>query len=531
MDPHAIIVGAGHNALVAANVLADAGWSVDVVETNDTVGGAVRSAELLPGFECDLFSAFHPLGYVSPVLRSLRLHEYGLAWSRAPAALGHCFPDGRTAVIEADPEATAAGLEQWAAGDGDRWLAVLAGWRQVRDPLVRALLAPLPAAGPVARLARTVPAGDLMRLTRLAVSSARTYAQETWKGEGARTLLTGNALHADISPESAGSALFGWLLSMLAQDVGFPVPRGGSGRLTAALADRFQERGGRIRTGVAVRRVVVEGGRATGVILGDGSVLRAQRAVLAGVSAPALYGSMLNPGDLPVGFLDDLGRFQWDNPTVKINWMRSEPVPWRDPAAARCGTLHLGVDRNDLSQGMTDLSLGRMPERPFVLAGQMTLADPTRSAPGTETLWAYTHLAHSDDAGELVEHADSAVARVESMVNGLAPGFEDGVVKRVVQHPRELAASDANLYQGAVNGGTGQLSQQLLWRPTPGLGGARTPVRGLYLASAAAHPGGGVHGACGNNAAVAALHDAAPVRGPVLRAATAAMWRSLYPAR
>ena len=207
-------------------------------------------------------------------------------------------------------------------------------------------------------------------------------------------------------PRSAGSALFGWLLSMLAQDVGFPVPRGGSGgsRPLWRTGSRSGDGFGR----VAVRRVVVEGGRATGVIPVTDPCCALSEAVLAGVSAPALYGSMLNPGDLPVGFLDDLGRFQWDNPTVKINWMRSEPVPWRDPAAALRNPAPGG--RPERSEPGDDRPLsGSHAERPFVLAGQMTLADPTCSAPGTETLWAYTHLAHSDDAGELAEHADSAV--------------------------------------------------------------------------------------------------------------------------
>ena len=183
-DPHAIIVGAGHNALVAANVLADAGWSVDVVETNDTVGERSAAPNCYPASSV-ICSAPSIRWAVSPVLRSLRLHEYGLAWSRAPAALGHCFPDGRTAVIEADLEATAAGLEQWAAGDGDRWLAVLAGWRQVRDPLVQALLAPLPAASPVARLAPHRPGRRPHETDPSGREFRPTYAQETWKGEGA----------------------------------------------------------------------------------------------------------------------------------------------------------------------------------------------------------------------------------------------------------------------------------------------------------------------------------------------------------
>ncbi|WP_455603652.1 phytoene desaturase family protein, partial [Cellulosimicrobium funkei] len=257
----AVVVGAGPNGLVAANALADAGWDVLVLEAQETYGGAVRSAEVAaPGYETDLFSAFYPLAAGSPVIRGLHLEEHGLTWSRAPDVLAHALDDGGAAVLRARAEDTAAGLDEVAPGDGDAWLELVAGWDRVRDPLLDALFSPLPAAGPVLRVLRRLGAAGTLDLARLAVLPVRRLADETFRGEGGGLLLTGNAMHADVPPDAAGSGVFGWLLAMLGQDVGFPVPTGGAGRLPDALVSRLRARGGDVVTGARVERVHVVGG-------------------------------------------------------------------------------------------------------------------------------------------------------------------------------------------------------------------------------------------------------------------------------
>jgi phytoene dehydrogenase-like protein len=205
--------------------------------------------------------------------------------------------------------------------------------------------------------------------------------------------------------------------------------------------------------------------------------------------------------------------FAYDHATVKIDWALDGPVPWSAEPARRAGTVHLGDSLDHLSEVAAQLATGRIPAKPFVLVGQMTTSDPTRSPPGTESVWGYTHVPHrplGDAGGDLSGKWDEReterfVARVERELEARAPGFTARVVGRNVLTPPMLEAADANLVGGAVNGGTAQLHQQLIFRPIVGLGRAETPIRGLYLASASAHPGGGVHGACGANAARAAL--------------------------
>ncbi|HSK58143.1 MAG TPA: NAD(P)/FAD-dependent oxidoreductase, partial [Actinomycetospora sp.] len=263
----AVVVGAGPNGLVAAIALADAGWDVVLVEAADRVGGAVATAEVTaPGYRTDLFSAFYPLAAASPVIRDLGLDAHGLRWRRAPAVLAHALDDGGAAVLEADAEATATALDVARPGDGAAWLDLVDGWRRVSDDVLAALFTPFPPVASLARLLRRAGARGALDLARLAVLPVRRLGTEHFRGDGAALLLTGNAMHADIPPDAAGSGLLGWLLTMLGQDVGYPTPEGGAGRLADALLARFRAAGGQVLTGTTVTAVAVAGGRAVGVL-------------------------------------------------------------------------------------------------------------------------------------------------------------------------------------------------------------------------------------------------------------------------
>jgi phytoene dehydrogenase-like protein len=525
-DVDAVVVGAGPNGLVAANLLADAGWDVLVVEAADHPGGAVHSDESVrAGFSTDQFSSFYPLGAASPILAALRLTDYGLTWTHAPTVLAHVWPDDRSAAISRNRELTAASVEAFAAGDGSAWLALVERFDHIREPLLDALFEPFPPVRAGARLARRMGLADLLRFARFGVTSVRRFGEEEFHGEAGPLLIAGNALHTDLGPDSAGSAIYGWLLAMLAQTVGFPVPVGGSGQLTRALVERLAARGGAVRLNSEVTSIDLTAGAATGVRLADGERITARRAVLADVSAPALYRDLVGLSRLPGRLADDLTRFQWDAPTFKVNWALSSPIPWTATDPRGAGTVHLGVDLNGLTSYAAALARREVPAEPFLLLGQMTTSDPTRSPAGTESAWAYTHLPEgrhlsSDDVRRQTD-------LVEAVVERNAPGFGDRIIARSVQAPLDLETADANLRGGAVNGGTAAIHQQLLFRPVPGLGRAETPIDRLYLASASAHPGGGVHGGPGSNAARAALRRDRLI-GRVARPALDRAFRRIY---
>ncbi|MEU1019178.1 NAD(P)/FAD-dependent oxidoreductase [Streptomyces sp. NPDC005898] len=513
--PDAVVIGAGPNGLVAANVLADAGWSVIVLEAQDEPGGAVRSDRgVHPDYISDTFSAFYPLAAASPVLAALDLERDGLRWSHAEHVLAHPLADGHCAVLSRDRALTRDSLETFAPGDGQGWERLYDLWERLREPLVDALFTPFPPVRSALSLAARVRAGGGLRSARSLVLPVRRLGEEEFEGEGGRLLLAGNALHADLAPEAAGSGGFGWIMSMLGQSYGFPVPVGGAGALTAALVRRLEGRGGSVRCGERVSEVVVRGGRAVGVRTASGEGVVARKAVLADVAAPHLYGGLVDAAHLPQRVMDDVRRFQWDFATFKVDWALARPIPWEAQAARGAGTVHVADGVDELTRFAAQIARSLVPDRPFALVGQMTTADPTRSPAGTESAWAYTHVPQrikgdaGDDAltGRWDERESEAMAdRVEAQIERLAPGFREQIIARRVLAPPTLEALNANLHGGAINSGTTSLHQQLVFRPVPGAGRPETPVPGLYLASASAHPGGGVHGAPGANAARAAL--------------------------
>ncbi|GAB1692362.1 phytoene desaturase family protein [Krasilnikovia sp. M28-CT-15] len=522
----AVIIGAGHNGLVAANLLADAGWDVLVWEATDSAGGAVRTAELsVPGFRHDLCSAFYPLGVASPVLRALDLESFGLAWRHAPAVLAHVLPDDRCALLSRDPAETAASVAAFDPRDAQVWLDEVDRWRRIGEPLLDAMLRPFPPVRATARLLRALGAAEALRFGRMTVQPVRDYGHERFHGAGARLLVAGNALHTDLGPEQAGSTIFGWLLAMLGQCVGFPVPVGGADQLIEALLRRLASRGGTVEYGRPVTRVLHARAVAVGVQDAHGERVRARRAVLADVSAPTLYEQLVGLPALPRALATDVHRFQWDHATIKMDWALSRPIPWT-AAQARCaGTIHLGADLDGLTEYSTDLTRGRLPSHPFVLLGQMTTSDPSRSPAGTESVWAYTHVPHAM-AGDISRMREQAQL-MEEVIERRAPGFRASILGRHVQLPGDLQRHNPSLFQGAVNGGTAALHQQLLFRPVPGLARADTPIDRLYLASSSAHPGGGVHGAPGANAARAALARNG-IAGPAYAGVIGALHRRLY---
>ncbi len=519
-SPDAVVIGSGPNGLVAANRLADAGWSVLVLEAQPEIGGAVRSDRGVdPAYVSDTCSSFYPLAAASPAMLAMGLEEYGVRWRHAPAVVGHPLPDGRWALLHRDRDRTAAWLDDAAPGDGEAWLELVGTWDRFGTAFVETMMAPIPPVRAGLALApRLLRAGGLDLLHTLAspvADVARRFA-----GDLPGLLLGGNAAHADIPLAAPGSGMFGLMMTMLGQTVGFPVPEGGAGALSSALARRLRERGGLIECGREVVGIDVTGGWASGVRMADGGAVGVRRAVLADVSAPALFGWLMDEADVPRRVRRGMRGFRMDPGTVKVDWALDGPVPWQSPPAAAPGAVHVADSVAEVDVALGQVATGVIPARPFLIAGQMTTTDPTRSPAGTESMWAYAHVPQPDpsvrdaddgpirgtwDHDDCERYADRMQARLER----LAPGFGSRVRSRRVLGPHDLQARNANLIGGAIGGGTTQLQQELVFRPVPALRGrAETGIPGLYLASAAAHPGGGVHGACGANAARAALFHA-----------------------
>ena len=501
VSDHAVVIGAGPNGLAAAIRLAEAGGAVTVLEAADRPGGAVRTDELtLPGFRHDTFSAVHPTAAASPVFARMPLERHGLRWVHPGACAAHPLDGGRAVALYRDVDATAASLDRIRAGDGDAWRAFVAPLLASFDAIRATALGGFPpVAGPLRLLRDAGPAG-LARFALLVPGSARGLGRRLFAAGDARAWLYGAAAHGDVRPDRPGSAMPGVQLHLLGHASGWPSPAGGAERLTDALVGHLRELGGSIRTGATVRRVLAARERASGVELSDGERLAAEL-VIADVMPHAL--AALAGDALPGTYRSMLRRYRYGPATLKVDWALDGPIPWEAPEARVAGTVHVGGGEEELLDTLAATAAG-LPARPFLLLGQQSLADPDRAPEGKHTAWAYTRgpARGVDWAAERDRH----VERMEAQVERYAPGFRDRIIARHVLGPADLEARDPNLVRGDVGGGSYRL-RQLVFRPVPSLSPYRTPIAGLYLGSAAAFPGGGVHGVAGDAAARAALAD------------------------
>ena len=496
----AIVVGSGPNGLAAAIRLAEAGWPVTVLEAAPRYGGAVVTEELtLPGFRHDTFSAVYPAAAASPVFARMPLERHGLRWSHPGACYAHPLPGGRAIALYRDLDRTAASLDAAGApGDGDGWRAfaepLIERWDAVRDVMLSPFLPWLPGVRLLGRLGPT----RTLDFLRLVPGTARGLGRRLFTSGDARAWLYSSAGHGDATPSDPGSGIAVAYLNLLGHAVGWPSPEGGAGRLADALVSYLRELGGEVRCSARVTRVHATGRGVAGVELADGERV-AGDIVIAGVmphALAALAGDALSPS-----YRSMLLRYRYGPATLKVDWALDGPIPWQAPELREAGTVHVGGDEQELTATI-DASHHRLPERPFLLLGQQTLADPTRAPAGKHTTWAYTHGPRRgvDWHAEQGRH----VERIEAHVESYAPGFRDRIIARHVLGSADLQQRNANLVEGDVGGGTYRLRQVLL-RPMPKLSPYKTPVTGLYLGSAAAFPGGAVHGVPGDAAARAAL--------------------------
>lgn len=496
----AVVVGAGPNGLSAAIRLAEAGLSTLLVEAEDRVGGAVKTDELtLPGFLHDTFSSVYPAAAASPVFARMPLAKHGLRLVHPRAAMAHVLDGGRGAALYRDLDRTADSLDGLRRGDGEGWRRFISPYLENWGALRSAMLGGFPPVWGGLRAALGLGYRGSLEAGRMVLQPATALAAEIFEGDGARAWLYGSALHGDVAPGASGSAVFGFYLNLLGHAVGWPVAGGGSGRLSGALAGYFEELGGEIRTNSPVERAVVRDGRMRGVVA-NGEEIRAPVAVC-DLTPKGLLG--ISGRDLPESYKKKMARYRYGPGSLKIDWALSDPVPWEYEAARGAGTIHLGGGTRELEEGVSQEKLGHLPEKPFLLAAQPSVADPTRAPEGRHTLWAYTHVPRGIDWRR---RKDEHVERMEAQIERFAPGFRDLVLGRHVLTPTDLESRDRNLVGGDVNSGS-QAPDQLFFRPLPSLSPYRTPLRGLYIGSAATFPGGAVHGVPGDAAARAALTD------------------------
>ncbi|HZA84245.1 MAG TPA: NAD(P)/FAD-dependent oxidoreductase [Actinomycetes bacterium] len=512
-DYDAIVCGGGSNGLAAAIRLAEAGWSVCLLEANDDLGGAARTIEsTLPGFRHDFGAAFFPLVAPSPSIVGQDLAPYGVRFVHAPLPAAHPFPGNQAIALGRSAAETAASIDKVHLGDGAAWFALDEAFGAVMKHFLRAQMQRWPLQELAKVIGRLRISGGL-EFARIVVSGVSAVA-DRFESDQAKAFLTGPAMHADLQPEEPGTGVYALLLTMLGQRHGMPVVEGGTGMITAGLAAKAREDGVEVVTGRRVDRIVVERGRAVGVEAG-GEALSARRAVIGALEVGALV-RLAGPESFPPRALAEIRYFRPGLGTFKVDWALDGQVPWAAEECRRAGVVHVGDTLTEISRSAWEAAHGLLPAKPTLILGQQSLADPSRAPAGKHTLWGYAHVPASPtgDAGRpraraagWDRSAEPFLERMEAIIEAHAPGFRDRVLARKAWTPDDLAAADANLTGGDISAGSFAIDQQILFRPGRSWWRWGTPVKGLYLGGASAPPGGGVHGSCGDLAARQALAD------------------------
>jgi len=522
----AILIGAGHNALVCAAYLARAGRKVLVLERREMVGGCAVTEELWPGFKVSTASYVNSL-FRPEIIRDLELKRHGFEMlPRSPSSFTP-FPDGRSLLMGPDKEMTHREISKFSKKDAEALPKYEAMLERVADFLEPTLVEtpPSPWSLKPANLLALLKLGlnfrklgtDGQKAIEILTGAANPILDRWFESEELKaTIATDAIIGAFATPSMPGTAyvLFHHVMGECDGVRGvWGYVRGGMGGLSNAIAGAAREKGAEIRVNAAVARILVKNGEAVGVALADGTELRAKK-VISGIDANMTFLRLMDPKELPGEFADAIRHLDYASGSCKVNLALSEVpdftcLPGNQPGPQHRGTIHLCPTRDYIEKAFDPAKYGYISPNPIIEATIPSSLDNTVAPKGQHVMSMFTQYFPyklAPDAGTLEENKKRYAERCIDIMTEYAPNFRRSVLNYQVLAPRDLE-DRFGLTGGNIMQGTMSLSSLAFMRPVPGYADYRTPVRGLYLCGAATHPGGGVMGACGYNAAREILRD------------------------
>jgi len=465
----AIVVGSGPNGLAAAITLAEKGFSVKVLEGNDSIGGGTRTTELLePAYFHDVCSAIHPLAFLSPFMKGLNWDKMGVQWANPAVAFAQPLEGKNGAAAYPSLDKT---LESLPEIDRKAWEKTFHPFVKNADKLFPHLLGPL-----------TFPKNPIIlaKFGLKGIQSASYFARNTFKSEEVRALFAGIAAHAMLPLNSISTSAIGLVLGTAAHKVGWPLPIGGSQQLTKAMASYFTSMGGEIVCGNWVKDLSELQHSANAVLLDIGPKQFME------IAADQL-------GD---SYKKKLQKFEYGMGVFKLDIIMDKAVEWSYLPAREAGTVHLGGNLAAIEKSEQQSYDGVLPEDPYVLVAQQSVFDSSRTPNNDHILWAYMHVPNNYDG----DASDLLLNQIERF----APGFKSTIKNTHKMHAPDFERYNPNYVGGDINGGRQDITQ-LFTRPIAQINPYKTPLEGVFLCSSSTPPGGGVHGMCGYHAAISAI--------------------------
>ena len=514
----AVFVGSGINSLSGAALLAQAGWRVTVLERNDWVGGAIRTAEITePGFKHEVFSSWHPLFMGGAAYAALKddLEARGLEYLNTEHPTGSLFPDGSSAFLSTSLDANVSEFERLADGDGEAWRRVFDGFMPNADitfGLLGTELWSTAGLGLARRAYRRFGRQGFAEFAGEVLVSCRDWLTETFRAEEVHGLLAPWVLHTGLGPDQASSGFMAQVIAVAVQLGGMPVPRGGGSELVRALVSIVEDAGGEVRTGADVERVVVEDeSGARGVVLAGGERVDASRAVVCSTTPQQLYERLLEGAPVPFEHVEAARRFRFGRGAMQIHYALSARPDWQgDERLGKTAIVHVTPGLDGVSRAVNEAERGLLPAESTIAVGQPLTVDDSRAPDGSWILWLQLQelprgRVKGDAAGELdvgdgtwtEELRERYADRIEARLARHIPNLETSTLRRVVWSPADLEAANVNFVGGDIYAGSCALDQNLLWRPRPQLPGHGTAVPRLFHIGASTHPGPGLGGGSG----------------------------------
>ena len=534
MSHDAVFIGSGINSLAGAALLAQKGWNVCVLEREERLGGCICTSDelTLPGYRHELLASWHPLFTGSAAYAELKdeLDRRGLEYVNTELPTASAFPDGSAAFVTSSLEGNVAEFGRHAAADGPAWqrqFEEFMGNADLSFGLLSTELWSTAGLGLGQKAYRRLGRRGALEFSGRTLVSCRDWVEATFESEAAHGVLAPWVLHTGLGPEQATSGFMTQVIAAALQLGGMPVPIGGGIRLVEELAGIVRDAGGSVRAGVDVERVLVSGGRATGVRAADGELVLATRAVVANVMPAQLYGRLLSGhASAEVARAADL--YRHGRAAMQIHLALSEPPQWRGAEAerlARTAIVHVTPGLDGVSRAVNQAERGLLPAEATIVVGQPCALDPSRAPAGGAIIWIQLqelpagHI-KGDAAGELdvgdgswtdelrEAYADRIISRLEGSIAHLGKA----TLKRAVLSPVDLEKLNCNLVGGDIYGGSCALDQNLLWRPFAEAPGHATEVDGLWQIGAGTHPGPGLGAGSGYLVASELTRPALPRR-------------------
>ncbi len=516
----AIIIGGGHNGLVTACYLAKARWKVLVLERRYLVGGACITEEnTFPGFKVSTAAYVNSL-FRPEIIRDLRLKDYGFeVCERNPSSFSP-FLDGRYLLLGPDQDMNLREIAKFSTKDADNYphyekmlerVASVVEPTLVQTPpnLLRPGLSGLWKLFKLGRAMQKLGPG-MGEAIEVLTGAARPLLDRWFESEELKaTLATDAIIGAFAAPSMPGTAyvLFHHVMGETNGKRGvWSYVRGGMGGLTQALAKAGKDLGVEIRTEAEVAKILTQNGRVQGVALAKGDEFYAPK-VASNLDARLTFTKLLDPKVLPPAFAAAIQRIGYESASLKINVALSElpnfpACPGNSPGPQHRGTVHLCPDQDFIERAFDDAKYGRPSQDPILECTLPSAVDPTVAPPGKHLMSMFIQYApYTLKEGTWDDDLKNQFAdRCFDVLNQYAPNFKQSVIARQIISPLDLERifnlTGGNIFQGAMT-----LHQLFMFRPVPGFADYRTPIKGLFLCGSAAHPGGGVMGAAGWNAA------------------------------